>query len=110
MTPSARTLRRFKEEYGYLFEFVLQSTLLRAKNDEITDFNHIAIDGTIIKANNSNCNIIKLEEIELLLKLLNQKTEEINEYLKSDESKKLRQSAYNLLKNKNKYLLTTNPN
>lgn len=102
MTPSARTLRRFKEEYEYLFELVLQSTLIMAKNNEITDFDHIAIDGTIIKANNSNYNIIKLEEIELLLKLLNQKNEEINEYLKSEDSKNLRRSAYKLLKNKNK--------
>jgi hypothetical protein len=38
----------------------LQSTLIRAENDEITDFDHIAIDGTIIKANNSNYNIIKI--------------------------------------------------
>lgn len=101
-TPSARTLRRFKEDYGYLFEFILQSTLIRAKNNEITDFDHIAIDGTIIKANNSNYNVIKLEEIELLLKLLNQNKSEINKYLKSDEGKNLRKSAYKLLKNKNK--------
>lgn len=100
-TPSARTLRRFKDEYGYLFEFVLQSTLIVAKNEGITDFDHIAIDGTIIKANNSNYNIIKLKEIELLLNLLNQSTSEINKYLET-EGKNLRKSAYKLLKNKNK--------
>jgi len=38
----------------------------------------------------------------LLLKLLNQKQEEVNKYLETVEGENLRQSAYKLLKNKNK--------
>ncbi|MCC7553895.1 MAG: hypothetical protein KO202_05305 [Methanobacteriaceae archaeon] len=63
LKPSSRTLRRFKNEYGFLLEFVLQSTLIKAKNDELIDFDHIAVDGTIIKVNNSNYNIIKLMKL-----------------------------------------------
>ena len=101
LKPSARTLRRFKDEYGFLFDFVLHSTIIKAKNDNITDFDHIAVDGTIARSNNSNYNIIKLEEIELLLNLLKLKSKEIDQYLKDKNREKLRRSAYNLLKNKN---------
>jgi len=101
LKPSARTLRRFKDEYGFLFEFILHSTITKAKKDDITDFNHISIDGTIARSNNSNYNIIKLNEIDLLLDLLKLKQKEIDEYLKDKNSVKLRRSAYKLLKNKN---------
>lgn len=81
---------------------MLQSTLIKAKNDKITDFNHIAIDKTIIKANNFNYNIIKLEKIKVLLKLLNQSKSKIREYLENKNNPKLRRPTYKLLKNKNK--------
>jgi len=100
LKPSPRTLRRFKSENEFLFEFILRSTLIKAQQDKITDFDHVAFDGTIAKANNSPYNIIKLKEIELLLDLLNKSHAEIKEYLDDKNNEKLRRSAYKLLTNK----------
>ena len=61
---------------------------------------NVAFDGTIAKANNSPYNMIKLEEIELLLDLLNKTDSEIKKYLDDENNGKLRRSAYNLLTNK----------
>ena len=62
----------------------------------LTDFEHIAIDGTIKNAYNSSFNIIKENEISLL----------INHYmvkeLTKEEIKKLRQTARKFLDDKSK--------
>ena len=99
LTPSARTLRRFKKNNQLLFETTLQSTISHAKNENLTDFDHVAFDGTIAKANNSPHNIIKLTDIELLLKLINSSIREIKNYLKDVNNPKLRKSAMNFLMN-----------
>ena len=43
-------------------------TLIFAYCMGITDFNYIALDGTILKAFNSSFNILKMKDIEILLK------------------------------------------
>ena len=75
---------------------MLQTTLIKAKNDKITDLNHITKYGTTIKTNNSNYNIIKIEEIKLILKLLNQSKSENKEYSENKNNPKLRKSTYRL--------------
>jgi transposase len=104
LMPSARTLRRFKADFGYLIDLVHQKILKMAKDEGFTDFDHIAIDGTIIKSNNSPYNMIRPEEIDLLLDLLNHDEKYINDYLDDKNNDKLRESAYNLLVNKNQSL------
>ena len=99
LKPSARTIRRFKEEYGYLCGVIMESTLKYAKNKNLTDFHHVAIDGTVIKANNSNYNILKLEDIDLILDLLKLSSDDIDAYLKENKNDKIRKSAYDFLKN-----------
>lgn len=56
--PSERSVQRYRREYGCYFEVLVQMTLKKASDLKLTDFNHVAIDGTIKKAYNSNNNII----------------------------------------------------
>ena len=57
-TPSERTIQRYRVKYGKYYEILLQKTLEKASELDFTKFNHVAIDGTIIKAHNSNQNMI----------------------------------------------------
>lgn len=68
INPKERTIRKFITDYDYLFNILLGCTLIFANILEITDFKHIAIDGTIRKANNSKYNIIHKKDIEKLIK------------------------------------------
>ena len=56
--PSERSIQRYRREYGRYFEVLLQMTLKKAFDEGFTEFNHVAIDGTIKKAYNSNNNTI----------------------------------------------------
>lgn len=89
-----RTLRKYRSDYKELFEKILSLTLILAYYLSITDFKHIALDGTILKAFNSPFNILKMEDINTL----------INHYaikkLKQDEIKELRLSAIKFIESK----------
>lgn len=56
-----RTLRNYRHTYKELYEKLLSLTLIFAYCMGITDFNYIALDGTILKAFNSSFNITKNE-------------------------------------------------
>ncbi len=60
--PSERSIQRYRREYGHYFEVLLQMTLKKAFDEGFTEFNHVAIDGTIKKAYNSNNNTITKKE------------------------------------------------
>ena len=45
-------------------------TLKTAKKEEYTEFNHVAIDGRIKKAHNSNQNMITKKECDLFNQIL----------------------------------------
>ena len=68
ITPSERTIQRYRDNYGEYYEQLLKMTLEIAKKEEYTEFNHVAIDGTIKKAFNSNQNMISKKECNLLIK------------------------------------------
>ncbi len=57
----------------------------------LTDFDHVAIDGTIIKAYNSNFNVIRKSDVNRLIKILE------NDDYDDKIINKLRRPAYNLL-------------
>lgn len=59
MQPSECSVQRYRREYGCYFEVLVQMTLKKASDLKLTDFNHVAIDGTIKKAYNSNNNVIR---------------------------------------------------
>ncbi len=65
--PSERSIRRFMQNYGYLFNVFLGFTLIFAKELGLTDFEHIAIDGTIKKSNNSSFNVFNQKEVNFLI-------------------------------------------
>ena len=54
--PSERSIQRYRREYGRYFEVLLQMTLKKAFDEGFTEFNLVAIGGTIKKAYNSNNN------------------------------------------------------
>ena len=62
-----RTIQRYRVKYGKYYEILLQKTLEKASELDFTNFNHVAIDGTIIKAHNSNQNMISKKETRLLI-------------------------------------------
>ena len=70
--------------------------LIVANRIGLTDFEHIAIDGTIKNAYNSSFNIIKEKDISLLIKHY------MVEELTKDEIKKLRRTARKFLDDKSK--------
>ena len=47
---SERSIQRYRREYGRYFEVLLQMTLKKAFDEGFTEFNHVAIDGTIKKS------------------------------------------------------------
>ena len=94
--PNERTFQRFIKDNKETVSKVLKRTVKLAEEKGFTKFNHIAIDGTIIKANNSNYNIIKAKEIDKLIKIIRKQydTETILE-----KGYKLSKSAYRFLTN-----------
>ena len=65
--PSERSIQRYRRKYGRYFEVLLQITLKKAFDEGFTEFNHVAIDGTIKKAYNSNNNTISKKETQILV-------------------------------------------
>ena len=86
-----RTLRNYRHTYKELYEKLLSLTLIFAYCMGITDFNYIALDGTILKAFNSSFNILKMKDIEILLKHFTE------EKLSDKEISDLRDSAQKFL-------------
>lgn len=67
ITPSERTIQRYREKYGEEYSQLLQMTLKKARDAGLTDFNHVIVDGTIKKGHNSNHNTITRKEMRILL-------------------------------------------
>ena len=95
ITPSVRSIQRYRNEYGKYFELLLQMTLKKAFDDELTEFNHVAIDGTIKKALNSNNNAISKKETEILIKYFK------GVYIDWEILDKLHKPAQRIIDNKN---------
>lgn len=94
--PSERTLQRFLHDFGDVFEKVNQSIVSTTHDEGFTKFNHVAIDGTIISANNSNFNVIKEEDLVKLKEMIGK--DYSKDKLKEDNIK-LGRAAYKLLFN-----------
>ncbi len=50
-----------------ILKYYLKMTLKKASDEGLTDFNHVAIDGTVKKAYNSNNNTISKKETQILI-------------------------------------------
>ncbi|MDH7518091.1 MAG: IS1182 family transposase [Candidatus Thermoplasmatota archaeon] len=68
--PDFRTICRFKIECAEQIEEAFKMTVNVAKNTGLVQLNHIAIDGTKIKANASSTNLINQEEIKTIREIL----------------------------------------
>lgn len=68
--PDFRTICRFKIECSEQIEEAFKMTVNVAKNVGLVQLNHIAIDGTKIKANASSTNLINQEEIKTIREIL----------------------------------------
>ena len=71
ITPSERLIQRYREEYGEYYEQLLEMTLKKASNENLSEFNHVAIDGTIKKGYNANHNMISKKETKILINYYN---------------------------------------
>jgi hypothetical protein len=69
--PSVRSIQRYKSKFEPYYEELVQMTLKKASDEKFTQFNHVAIDGTIKKAYNSNNNVITKKETQILLDYFN---------------------------------------
>ena len=65
--PSEHSIQRYRDELGQYYEVLVKMTLEMASKKEFTEFNHVVVDGTIIKAYNSNQNMISKKEANLLV-------------------------------------------
>ena len=68
ITPSARSIRRYKREHKHIYNEFLKLTLHKAEKKGLTSFEHVAVDGTVKKAYNNVHNRINEKETDLLLK------------------------------------------
>ena len=68
--PDFHTICRFKIECSKQIEEAFKMTVNVAKNMDMVQLNHIAIDGTKIKANASPANLINQEEIHTVRQIL----------------------------------------
>ena len=89
-----RTLRKYRKKYNELFNKILNLTLILSYYLSLTDFKHIAVDGTILKAFNSPFNILKMNDIHTLIKHFT------IEKLDDEKIKELRLSAQEFLYSK----------
>jgi hypothetical protein len=94
--PSDRTIRDYCKYFQSIYQLIMSFILIVANRIGLTDFEHIAIDGTIKNAYNSSFNIIKEKDISLLIKHY------MVEELTKDEIKQLRRTARKFLDNKSK--------
>ena len=94
--PSDRTIRDYYKYFQPIYRLINSFMLITAQKIGLTDYEHIAIDGTIKKAYNSPFNIIKEEDISLLIRHY------MVEKLTEDEIKKLRRTARKFLNDKSK--------
>ena len=96
LEPSDRTIRDYCKYFQQIYQLIISFILIVANRIGLTDYEHIAIDGTIKKAYNSPFNIIKEKDISLLIKYY------MVQKLTKDEIKKLMRTARKFLNDKSK--------
>ena len=75
------------KKYGVYFKILLGCSLIFANEINLTDFNHVSVDGSIKKADNNRFNVIHKDDIEILIKYYE------GDYLSAEELNKLRKPA-----------------
>jgi transposase len=69
-TPSSSTIGRFYKEHELLIDELSDYIVKMGIDLDLIGFNHVAIDGTILKANAFNYRLIRIDEIKYLENLI----------------------------------------
>ena len=99
--PSKSTIARFYNSNMFLIEELFRYTIDLGIKYDLIGFEHVAIDGTILKANASNFRVIKIDELEYLEYLIdelennNELLFELEKYFLNDV---LDENNYNIIK------------
>ena len=93
-TPDGRTIRDYKLIYKEIYRLIISFTLIVTQKLGLSNFNHLSVDGTIKLACNSPFNIMKVDDVRLLIRHY------MVEELTKKEIKSLRKSARKFLFNK----------
>ena len=67
---SKRSVTRYKNYFIPYFEVILGKTVQMAKELGLSEFVDVSVDGTKIKAYNSNYNVIRKHDLKILIKVL----------------------------------------
>ena len=82
LTPDFRTISDFRKENSDLVKEAFRHTVGVGRDEGLLDLSHLSTDGTKIKANASNRRVLGGEEIEYVLRFVD---EELEEWARQDE-------------------------
>ena len=71
--PSYKTIEKFMEEWGDLFECLVSYTIIFAKIAGLTGLEHVAFDGSLFKAANNKFNVFHRSDVRTLIRLISGK-------------------------------------
>ena len=81
LTPDFRTISDFRKDNPKLVKEAFKHTVTLARQEDMLDLSHLSTDGTKVKANASNRRVFACEELEFLVKFVD---EELLEWAKKD--------------------------
>lgn len=81
LTPDFRTVSDFRKNNPDLVKEVFKHTVIFAKQEGMLDFSHLSTDGSKVKANAANKRVLTQQELEFLIKFVD---EELEEWAKQD--------------------------
>lgn len=66
--PSYKTIENFIKKWGTLFDLLVAYTINFARIAGFTGMEHVSFDGTVKKAPNNKFNVVKREDVEVLMR------------------------------------------
>ncbi len=82
LSPDFRTISDFRKNNPELLKIVFKHTLILAKEEGALDLSHLSTDGSKVKANASNKNVLTKQELDSLDTFINN---ELEEWTKQDQ-------------------------
>ena len=76
VAPDFRTISDFRKDNPELVKEVFKHTVSFAKEEGLLDLSHLSTDGSKVKANASNRRVLTKEELEVLLRFVDEELEE----------------------------------
>jgi len=71
--PSYKTIEKFMEEWGDLFECLVSYTIIFAKIAGLTDLEHVEFDDSLFKVANNKFNVFHRSDVRTLIRLISGK-------------------------------------